>query len=233
MTGTAITVWGVGTSRTLRVHWALRELGLDYKSERIEARSGETKTEAYTRLNPKQKIPFIEDCDLRLSESAAIAHYLFERYGEGTNVHRPVTAAERAQSDEWCYGVMTELDAHSLYVIRRHGDLQHIYGAAPEAVAAAREYFLKQIEAVRPRIAGAANCLFGDRIGVADILLTTVLFWANRYGIALADDLMAYCRRMIARDAFRAAFDFNYAHMQADRRPRLPDAPASRGIGRT
>ncbi|MDH3701439.1 MAG: glutathione S-transferase family protein [Alphaproteobacteria bacterium] len=224
MSDSSITVWGVGTSRTLRVHWALHELGLKYMTEAIQARTGETKTDAYTRLTPKQKVPFVQDGALGLSESAAIAHYLFETYGADAGVWRPETPAARAASDEWCYFIMTELDAHSLYVIRRHDDLRAIYGAAPEAVASAREYFLKQIGAVQARIADVDSCLFGDRIAVADILLTTVLIWANRYGIPLSDEAMAYCRRTIARDGFQKAFEHNYAHLPAAEWPVLPNA---------
>ena len=39
-----LVLWGIGTSRTLRAHWALRELGLDYQSRPIQSRTGETKT---------------------------------------------------------------------------------------------------------------------------------------------------------------------------------------------
>ena len=50
-------VWGVGTTRTLRVHWMLHELGIDYETHRIQSRTGETQTAEYLALNPKGKIP--------------------------------------------------------------------------------------------------------------------------------------------------------------------------------
>ena len=49
-----LTVWGVGTTRTLRAHWMLHELGLDYDTRRIESRTGETQSAEYVALNPKQ-----------------------------------------------------------------------------------------------------------------------------------------------------------------------------------
>ncbi len=36
-----LTLWGVGTTRTIRAHWALHELGLQYKCNPILPRSGE------------------------------------------------------------------------------------------------------------------------------------------------------------------------------------------------
>ena len=35
-----LTIWGVGTSRTIRPHWAMQELGLPYKTMPIGPRTG-------------------------------------------------------------------------------------------------------------------------------------------------------------------------------------------------
>ena len=64
-------LWGCATSRTIRAHWALHELGLPYRCEPILARSGETLTPRYTAVNPRQKIPALQDGDLVVTESAA------------------------------------------------------------------------------------------------------------------------------------------------------------------
>src|SRR3954470_3586425 len=75
-----LTLWGVGTSRTVRPHWAMHELGLAYEIKPIGPRTGETKTAEYTRLNPRQKIPLLQDGDFRIGESAAIVAYLSRMY---------------------------------------------------------------------------------------------------------------------------------------------------------
>lgn len=71
-----LTLWGVGTSRTVRPHWALAELGLKYETYAIGPRTGETKTTEYTKLNPRQKVPLLQDGDFSIGESAAIVAYL-------------------------------------------------------------------------------------------------------------------------------------------------------------
>ena len=48
-----LTLWGVGTSRTIRAHWAMHELGLAYKTKPIGPRTGETKTADFTFSAPK------------------------------------------------------------------------------------------------------------------------------------------------------------------------------------
>ena len=75
-----LTLWGVGTSRTIRPHWAMHELGLAYETKPIGPRTGETKTAEYTKLNPRQKIPLLQDGDFCIGESAAIVAYLSRTY---------------------------------------------------------------------------------------------------------------------------------------------------------
>jgi len=209
MTAQKITLWGNGSLRVLRVHWALLELGLDYRHEPIQARSGETQTAAYTAINPKQKIPFLQDGNLAISESAAIVQYLFRQYGDGDAVYLPKTPAEEALSDEWCFFVMTEFDAHTLYVMRRHQYLSDIYGEAPDAVASAGEYFQKQMLASAGKVALADPYLFGDKIGVADILLTSCIEWALRYGQDLDTRYLEYFARTRIRPAYVDALSRN------------------------
>mgnify|MGYP001826348889 FL=1 len=65
-------VHGIGTTRTLRAHWALHELGLDYQTEPVLSRSGQTETAEYRRLDPRGKIPVLDDGGFIVTESAAI-----------------------------------------------------------------------------------------------------------------------------------------------------------------
>jgi len=159
-----IILWGAISLRALRVHWALQELGLSYQFRPIGSRTGETLTTEYTRFNPKQKIPTLQDGDFTLTESPAIVNYLFNTYGAGKDVYLPQNPVEQARADEWSYFAMMELDAHSLYLIRRHKFLPEIYGEAPVAVASAAEYCLKQINAVAPAIGDIEDLIFGATI---------------------------------------------------------------------
>ena len=52
---------------------------------------------------------------------------------------------KRARYDEWCFYSIAELDAHTLYVIRKHRDLVHLYGEAPNAIKTAQEGFANQV----------------------------------------------------------------------------------------
>ena len=198
-------LWGVGTSRTIRAHWALHELGLDYDLRPILARSGETLTPEYTAINPRQKIPSLQDGDLVITESAAIIMYLSDRYATPANALLPSDPIERARCLEWCFFLVSEIDATALYVMRRHVGLPQIYGDAPVAVEAAQAYFLRQMKQVERTLADDRPYLMGEHFGAPDILLSTCITWAVGYKLPVAESVRAFNERATARPAFQSA----------------------------
>ena len=75
---------------------------------------------------------------------------------------------------------MTELDAHTLYIIRKHSDLKDIYGEAPNALRAAREGFLKQVDVADQTLSSHGPLVLGKAFTGVDILLTSCLTSAVR-----------------------------------------------------
>ena len=205
-----ITIWGGATARTLRPHWMLHELGVDYEPKLIGSRTGETQDEAFVKLNVKEKIPVLVDGDLVLTESAAIVTYLGDTYGPDSGLIPKPYTTERAKYNEWSSYVQMELDAHTLYVVRKHRDLADLYGDAPAAVDAAIEGFTKQLRFAERRLDDSAY-LLGDAFTAADLLLTTCLTWANAYGVEISDVLQTYTDRITERDAFKRAAKLNFS----------------------
>jgi glutathione S-transferase len=202
-------LWGAGTPRTMRAHWVLHELGLAYERRPIQPRTGETQTAEFSKLNPRQKIPVLQDGDFTLAESAAIVTYLAERYGAPKGLVPPPSTRERALYYEWCFFIMTELDAHTLYVIRKHGDLSEIYGEAPNALRAAKEGFQKQAGVANQTLRSSGPFILGKTFTGADILLTTCLTSAVRREIPLTDVLQEYIRRTTSREAYQRGLEAN------------------------
>ena len=203
----ALTLWGGATGRTIRAHWALHELGLDYEMKLIGSRTGATQTEEFRALSTKEKIPVLVHDDFVLTESAAIVTYLGDTFGGLTPPHG---SQERARYNEWVSFILMELDAHTLYVIRRHEGLKQFYGEAPAAITAAREGFLKQIRWAEPRIE-ESPFLVGDSFSGVDILMTSCLDWADSYGFDLAQSLHDYRHRHHEREAYKAAAKINFS----------------------
>ncbi len=204
-------VWGIGTARTMRAHWMLAEMDIDYDLRPIGPRTGETMTEEYLRLNPRHKVPVIEHGPFVLAESAAIVNYLSETFPSPEGFFVPTDPARRAALNEWCFFVMTELDAHPLYLIRRHFQLAHIYGEAPLAVESAKEYFCEQIDGMMKKFPDGLESLMPEGISVADILLVTCLDYALALEIPIPPALLAYRERYIERPAYLSAREINFA----------------------
>jgi glutathione S-transferase len=183
----------------------MHELGLQYKVRPIGPRSGETKTSEYTALNPRQKVPLLQDGDFTIGESAAIVAYLSRSYSNPEQSLVPETNREYAAWLEWCFFIVTELDSTSLYVMRRHraDALGPIYGVAPGVVSKAGEYFREQLRHVEAALKDGRTYLMGDRFSSADILLTTCLDWAIAYDVGICDNAYPYLERMRARLAYK------------------------------
>jgi len=200
---------GGATSRAMRAHWAAIELGVDYSYELIGSRTGATFTPEFLALNPKHKIPILLHNNRVITESAAIMSYLArltredKAHSKGVDL-LPQDLAGWAKYDEWQSFILMELDAQSLYIMRKHGDLSAVYGEAPGAMTTAAKGFEEQIQVVESQLA-MGEYLLGETFTGVDILLTTCLEWALSYDFDLAAGPRDYLRRIRERDAYKKA----------------------------
>lgn len=203
-----LTVYGIGTLRTLRVHWTLHELGISYKTEPIRSRSKQTQASTYAAIHPGQKIPCLQDGAFILTESSAICLYLAEKYGNGELL--PTAETElRSRFFQICFYTMTELDAHTLYIIAKHGgSLVKYYKPSPEAVEIAIAGFNQQI-LLAERWLENSSYILGQTFTVADILLCTCLMSAIRltvqFPLQIPNKLIVYANNLQTRRAFQLA----------------------------
>lgn len=202
-------VWGIGTPRTMRPHWMLHELGLPYDTKEILTRSEAMQDPTFHALNQRQKLPVFEDDGLVIGESGAILFYLADRHRDRVVLAPAPATRERARFDDLCLFTLTELDA-TLYVIRRHEGLVSIYGSAPTACEAARQYFLRGAGELERQLADGRAYLLGDAFSALDILVTTCLDWAAFVAVELPDALQVYKQRIAQRDAYAKAMARNF-----------------------
>ena len=70
-------------SRAAGTIWALEEVGVPYELKIVDILKGEQKQPGFVALNPMGKLPTLVDGDVVVTESAAIALYLADRYAGG------------------------------------------------------------------------------------------------------------------------------------------------------
>lgn len=76
-------VYFAPNSRAVRTVWLLEELGLNYTLERYALGDKAMRGPEYLAVNPNGRVPVLEDGDVLISESTAIAQYLVGRHGNG------------------------------------------------------------------------------------------------------------------------------------------------------
>jgi glutathione S-transferase len=184
--------------RALRVRWALEEAGLPYKVRTL-ALGPDQKSPAHLARQPFGQAPAIEDGDLVLFESGAIALHV----AKGSEALLPRDPAGRARAVGWLFAALNtvEYPVQELAVI----DLFH----AGEAWAGERR---PQVETVlRERLAMLQAALGGreyleGRFTVGDLMMADVLRILRHTDILDAfPALKAYRERCEARPAFRRA----------------------------
>jgi glutathione S-transferase len=79
-----ITLFWSPSTRSVRMFWALEEVGQPYELERIDIRAeNRVDPPAFLAASPLRKLPALTDGDVKVADSAAIALYLADRYAPG------------------------------------------------------------------------------------------------------------------------------------------------------
>lgn len=79
-----ITLYHHPFSRAAGTVWALEEIGQPYQLEFVDIMKGAQKAPELVAKNPMGKLPTLTDGDVVVTEAAAIALYLADRYSAGT-----------------------------------------------------------------------------------------------------------------------------------------------------
>ena len=175
-------VYSWKTSNGRKVTVMVEELGVPYTLHKIDIGAGDQFTDAYTAINPNQKIPAIVDSEgpegrpYTVIESGAILMYLAEKHGR----FLPTGMAERYEVIQW---LMLQMGG----VGPMFGQAHHFRMAAKEEVPYGIERYTKETRrlwGVLDRRLAGREYLAGD-YSIADI---AVFPWTARYewqGVAL------------------------------------------------
>lgn len=195
-----IKLYGLPRSRSTRVVWMLEELGLDYLFEKIDLMQGGGQTEAYLKIHADGKVPAIDDDGFVLTESAAIVTYLGDKHPDSKLVPSPRTQ-ERAQYDEWCFFVLTELE-QPLWTVGKHTFVFPEDKRVPEILDIAYWEFKKACKVLEKNLSGKEFAM-GDEFSAVDILVTHTLRWADAFGVPSGSKVLDnYRDKISARESF-------------------------------
>lgn len=178
-----ITIYGSLTSRATRNLWALEELGLPYKLEKISLQDGAHKKPEFLAIHPGAKIPAMTDSDgdVAMSESFAINMYLAQRYGAGKLW--PSSPADQARVLQWCLWAATEVEMPIVAVV-----VEKVFKPADKkdeaTIARNIERFTPELKYIDGVLSGK-DYLVGNSFTLADLNCAAILGSLNRIGFDL------------------------------------------------
>jgi glutathione S-transferase len=193
-------------SRSERVRWLLSELGAAY--ELTELTQADQATDEHRRRHPLGRVPVLDDGQGPVYESTAICLQLADLDPDAALIP-PVGSHGRALVYQWALFAMTELESaladvsYGTAAGDGRGAGAQYPEPGPDLVAAASRRFRAAARVVDDALAGH-EYLVGDRFGVADVVVGSVLSWADDVAL-LGDDfpgLSAYLRRLRARSGY-------------------------------
>lgn len=204
-----LTLYHYPLSRSARVKWLLHEIGVDFKTVKLDLMRGDGMTPQFLAKNPNHAVPVLDvlykdGTNQTIIESGAIVQWLALIYADSGL--RPDSDA-RAQAD---YLQMINFGASTmdmmLWQIRLHRDL------LPERLRHKPQvdlYMNKWQNEIEPQLIARLskhNYICQGGFTAADCIIGQNINWSRAYGLSKDPVLKEYYYRLKARPAFQDAF---------------------------
>lgn len=192
-------------SRSVRVVWALEELGLAYEVERVKFDRAYFKSPEWRAISPAGKIPVVYDDGRPLIESVAIIHYIAETYGEGRLARRPMDA-DYGEFLQWLHYGEAGMGPYGAMLIGQTRVLPK-----EQRIPAMKEWAIGECRNCCGLVEGALDgkdFILGEDFSLADISLGYMLYLiklSGESGGIFGPRTKLYLARLTAREAWRKA----------------------------
>ena len=199
----AITLFHHPFSRAANVVWMLEEVGVPYQLRWVDMLAGAQKSSELTALNPMGKLPVLTDGDALVTESAAIALYLGDRYAAG-RLAPALDDPARATYLRWSFFTPSVMEPAA--AARSSGGEFNVR-------AIGWGNFDDMVQATKSALARGPFVL-GDRFSMADTILGGTLRYMLMFKMMDPDQVFTdYVARLQVRPAFQRALERNAAVM--------------------
>ena len=188
-------------SRSLRVLWALEEIGVTYETIRVDLFNPASGMKS---PHPFRKVPFLTDGEVSISETLAICIYLCEQH-KNTDLY-PVKPEEKASVNSWLSFSLTDLEA-PVWSLLKQNVFTPENQRSPELINYLRNEAGKVISQIR--FNPAHPWIAGNNFTLADIFLSHTLLWAKLCGLEINPETNRYIVRAMSRPAFVKAQEIN------------------------
>lgn len=194
------------SARSFRPLWMLEELGAAYELRMLPF-PPRALQRAYLDINPLGTVPYLEDGDTRMTESAAMCQYLAQRCDPG-NLRGFAVRADEPGFGAWLnwlhHGEATLTFPQT--IVLRYGRFEPDERKLPQAADDYARWFIARLRGI-DAVLSKHEFLCADRFTAADIsvgyalMLASELDLVSRFPSAVA----TYWERLQMRDGFQRA----------------------------
>ncbi|MCJ1474958.1 hypothetical protein MMC13_003618 [Lambiella insularis] len=201
-----ITLYSSGTPNGIKISITLEELGLPYKTVKIDMEKNTQKESWFLEINPNGRIPALTDTftdgqQIRLFESGSIMQYLVEQYDTKHLISYPKGSREHYEVNNWLFFMNAGVGP-------MQGQANHFHRYAPEKIP----YGIARYQNETRRLYGildkhlqtsASGYLVGSKCTIADIAHWGWIHAAHWAGVEIDEfpHLKAWEERMLKRPA--------------------------------
>jgi glutathione S-transferase len=187
---------------SMAVHVALLECGQNPKLEKVDMMAGQNRSPEYLKINPRGQVPVLKDGDQVIYEGAAQMIHILEKHH---NPLLPTSGKERTDALQWlmyCNASLHPAYARVFFLMKNGADDATKAALMDTAVAMIN----KQWQIIEDRLTHSPY-LAGDKVTIADILLTVIANWSPRMPkpVTLGPKTKSLLQKIISRPAFQEA----------------------------
>lgn len=198
-----ITLYHHPFSRAASTVWTLEEIGEPYELRYVDIMAGGQKAPEIVALNPMGKLPLLTDGDAVVTENAAIALYLADRYAHGRLAPR-LDDPKRGTYLRWSLFAPSVIEP---------GLMAKASGWEFRPGQAGWGAYDTMITAMEAALAGR-DFVLGDSFSIADVIFGGTIRFMLRFGTLEARPAFtAYAERLAQRPALQRAEARNAAVM--------------------
>ena len=198
-----IELYHCADTRSFRALWALEEMGLAYRLHLLPFPPRLLRP-AYLEQNPLGTVPLLIDGDVRMTESAAIPHYLAIRYGPTPLAVGP-DEPDYALWLDWLHRSEATL-TFPLTIVLRYSRLEPEERWLPQIVDDYTQWFLSRLRHLT-RALGDREWLCAGRFTMADLCVGYALLAARNLNLdyKFSPEVAEYWDRLVSRPGFVVA----------------------------
>ena len=198
-----MTLYHCMSARSFRPLWMLEELGLPYELKMLPF-PPRSKARSYLEINPLGTIPAFSDGATRMTESAAICHFLAARHSPGQM---------NVETDEVEFGFYLNFlhfgEATLTFpqtLILRYSRFEESGRKQPQVVDDYTQWFLSRLRTLAPRLE-SNEFVCARRFTAADVSVGYALLLAQHIGLegSFKPAVRAYWERLQGREGFKRA----------------------------